>query len=597
MLSFSRGSAANRRYFEIPKTSRKFIRIIDPTSSSPDPPKEVIPKKNPTPGSTRRDAGTEGASTRRDAGDKVATADQLLADLMDEITLPKKTVSKKSDDALLSVLRPMVEKKDTYARTLAEKQKEYRSRKKTQEQKERDSWGGILDIAPNIYTKTRNEEAKRHIGALMNMKPSPVSKKKPALDKRSQGMKDATSQLSDAYTHLSSGFTIQFDHLAEDGVEHMRRNLGKLLDRFIKGIDYSDKWVAVYQYGTETSKIRPIDEITSAQIYNQLFEEGFLDPGTVEYLDPFESGGAFIPFNIASLNSIKFVNLKYHKLDGCALGTITKKLCPFTKKNLNSAIRNNDLELSDYHLKRLEEALSRKSKNTRREGRFWPYKLTIPFINLERQMIFQSINERSVKAIEGDNCLIYACKMAGVDEAKLNHMRNIIKIRSFSLAKLSIIADECELSFTVVDGSSSKSFKIGSGGTHISLLLYEGHYMINERIPVSPYFIQHASEVMRSHHTRFWTAEEKRTVCGRKPSGEFIKGAKRDHKLITVLKNIFKVGGFKEIRYGDYMTFSSTLYASKLRSLVDLEYEPRYCCRLKVSPKQNVVVLEEDVPL
>jgi len=575
MLSFSRGSAANRRYFEVPKTSRKFIRIIDPTSSIPEPPKEVVPRKSPMPGN----------------------ADQLLSDLMDEITLPKKSV-RGSDDVLLSVLRPMVEKKDTYARTLAEKQKEYRSRKKTQEQKERDSWGGILDIAPNIYTKTRNEEAKRHIGALMNMKPSPsTTKKKPALDKRSQGMKDATSQLSDAYTHLSSGFTIQFDHLAEDGVEHMRRNLGKLIDKFIKGIDYSDKWVAVYQYGTETSKIRPIDEITSAQIYNQLFEEGFLDPGTVEYLDPFESGGAFIPFNIASLNSIKFVNLKYHKLDGCALGTITKKLCPFTKKNLNSAIRNNDLELSDYHLKRLEEALSRKSKNTRREGRFWPYKLTIPFINLERQMIFQSINERSVKAIEGDNCLIYACKMAGVDEAKLNHMRNIIKIRSFSLAKLSIIAEECELSFTVVDGSSSKSFKIGSGGTHISLLLYEGHYMINERIPVSPYFIQHASEVMRSSHTRLWTAEEKRTVCGRKPSGEFIKGAKRDHKLITVLKNIFKVGGFKEIRYGDYMTFSSTLYASKLRSLVDLEYEPRYCCRLKVSPKQNVVVLEEDVPL
>jgi len=268
MLSFSRGSAANSRYFEVPKTSRKFIRIIDPTSSPPEPPKEVIPKKSPTPGSTRRDAGTESA-----------TADQLLADLMNEITLPKKSVHGKPDDstrrdagdkvaALLSVLRPIAEKKDTYARTLAEKQKEYRSRKKTQEQKERGSWGDIFDIAPNIYTKTRNEDAKRHIGAIMNMKPSPESKKKPALDKRSQGMKDATSQLTDAYTHLSSGFTIQFDHLAEDGVEHMRRNLGKLLDRFIKGIDYSDKWVAVYQYGTETSKIRPIDEITSAQIYN-----------------------------------------------------------------------------------------------------------------------------------------------------------------------------------------------------------------------------------------------------------------------------------------------------------------------------------------
>ena len=134
-------------------------------------------------------------------------------------------------------------------------------------------------------------------------------------------------------------------HLDPDGVEYIRRNLGKLLDRFVKSIDYSDKWVAVYQYGSETSRIRPIYEITSAQLYNQLFDEGFIDPGTVEYIDPFESGGAFIPFLIDSLNSLKFINLKYHKLDGNALAAVTRKLSPFTKKSLHAAMVQNDLKL------------------------------------------------------------------------------------------------------------------------------------------------------------------------------------------------------------------------------------------------------------
>ena len=228
------------------------------------------------------------------------------------------------------------------------------------------------------------------------------------------------------------------------------RNLGKLLDRFVKSIDYSDKWVAVYQYGSEMSRIRPIDEITSAQLYNQLFDERFIDPGTVEYIDPFESGGAFIPYLIDSLNSLKFINLKYHNLDGDAL-TINRKLSPFTKKSLHAAMVQNDLQLDEATLAKLEEALSRKNKNIRHEGRFWPYRLTIPHINLERQMIFGAIDQKSVKAIEGDNCLIYACKMAGVLESKLNHMRNVIRIQSFSLAKLDLFANECDLMFTVFD--------------------------------------------------------------------------------------------------------------------------------------------------
>jgi len=483
----------------------------------------------------------------------------------------------------------------------ARRQREYRERKKAQLIAEKDSWGGLFSIKPNLYTKTRDDEVKSHIGAILNMKPIHSAPKKPpsAIDKRAPSIKSAADQLTHAHRNLGSGFTIRFDHLDPDGVEYMRRNLGKLLDRFVKSIDYSDKWVAVYQYGSETSRIRPIDEITSAQLYNQLFDEGFIDPGTVEYIDPFESGGAFIPFLIDSLNSLKFINLKYHNLDGNALAAVTRKLSPFTKKSLHAAMVQNDLKLDAASLAKLEEALSRKSKNTRHEGKFWPYKLTIPHVNLERQMIFGAIDQKSVKAIEGDNCLIYACKMAGVSESKLNHMRNVIRIRSFSLAKLGLIANECELRFTVYD-VEGKTHRIGpEKGTPINLLLFEGHYMLNERIPVSPFFIKNHSEILRAHQTRWWTLSEKQRTRGRKSTGEFVKPEKTDFKLITVLRAIFSVGGFTEIRYGDYMTFSSTLYASKLKAMINLSYEPRYCCRLKVNPTaaKGDGSYEEEMPL
>ena len=484
----------------------------------------------------------------------------------------------------------------------AQRQKEYRLRKKARDTAEIDSWGGLLNIAPNLYTKYRDDEVKQHIGAILNMKPIPTIKPKVVIDKRSQSVKSAVDQLTYAHRNLSSGFSIRFDQLDPEGIEHMRRNLGKLLNRFIKSIDYSDKWVAIYQYGSETSRIRPIDEITSAQLYNQLFDEGFIDPGTVEYIDPFESGGAFIPYLIDTLNSLKFVNLKYHKLDGSALASVTKKLSPFTKRNLHSALIQNDLKLDEASLAKLEAALSRKSTNNRREGRFWPYKLTIPCCNLERQMIFSTIDRKSVQAIEGDNCLIYACKMAGISESKLNHMRDVIRIRTFSLAKVTEIATECELKFTIHD-DKGKIHRIGpENGTPIDLLLFDGHYMINDRIPISPFYVKHASEILRDHKTRWWTLSEKLRCRGRNNVGDFVKPRKDDFKLITVLRAIFSVGGFKEIRYGDYMTFSSTLYASKLKSMINLSYEPRYCCRLKVNPKvcsngSNDILIEDEIPL
>ena len=125
------------------------------------------------------------------------------------------------------------------------------------------------------YRHTRDYEAKDHIRSIFNLQPYRSTPLKPSKST------EAAAQINEAYRGLKGGFAIHFDRLDPIGLEHMKPNLWTILEKFIKGIDYSDKWVAIYQYGNEMSRIRPIDEITSAQLFNQLFEEGFLQPGTI----------------------------------------------------------------------------------------------------------------------------------------------------------------------------------------------------------------------------------------------------------------------------------------------------------------------------
>jgi len=142
-------------------------------------------------------------------------------------------------------------------------------------------------------------------------------------------------------------------------------------------------------------------------------------------------------------------------------------------------------------------------------------------------MIFNSINERTAKLIDRDNCLIYACKMAGMNEDLLDYMRGIIAIRSFTVERLHKIASETNIRF-IVSYENGRTLTIESKSEdekkELRLLLYKEHYMINEKVPVSQYFIRHRDEIMKSKQTRFWSIEEKMNIKGRKEDGTYVNG-------------------------------------------------------------------------
>ena len=56
-----------------------------------------------------------------------------------------------------------------------------------------------------------------------------------------------------------------------------------------------------------------------------------------------------------------------------------------------------------------------------------------------------------------------------------------------------------------------------------------------------------------------------------------------DFSLKKVLKALFEVEAFKPITSGDYMAFNSLICFEKIDSIKTLEYNERYCCRLKAN--------------
>ena len=118
-----------------------------------------------------------------------------------------------------------------------------------------------------------------------------------------------------------------------------------------------------------------------------------------------------------------------------------------------------------------------------------------------------------------DNCLIYACQKGGVDESIIDHMREIIKVRSFPQSKLQTISEECGIKFevSIIDlNNNSNNSKITYTPSNVSdpqlikLLLCEGHYMLNDPVECTTYYIEHYEDIMKC--TPGWTDERRQKI-------------------------------------------------------------------------------------
>ena len=107
--------------------------------------------------------------------------------------------------------------------------------------------------------------------------------------------------------------------------------------------------------------------------------------------------------------------------------------------------------------------------------------------------------------------------------------------------------------------------------------------MINERVKISPYYVRHIHEINADKNASKWTLEKKQIIDRtRVINGKtYYAFDQPDYPLKLVLKTIFEVNGFEPMKMGDYITYASSLYKYKLDPIDDLDYNPKFCCRLK----------------
>ena len=236
--------------------------------------------------------------------------------------------------------------------------------------------------------------------------------------------------------------------------EHLPEVIYKLLD----SINFNtEKWLVTYQY-KDHFKTKPLDDITERYLRDQVKHD--LEEHLHDYFE-YDLDYDFFPCAIQSLTKLHFINL------------------------------------------------TQSPKHKKAEGKFWRWLLKgFNELNLDRFMIFKKLDKETVKLINRENCFVYACRMAGLSNDLVNDMLYSIHKRSVSHADVSKIASECDLRLHVKE--PNKSYWVNEKGSHeVRLVLIHNHYMIDERVNVSPYYIKHRLEIMNDPKTKYWKREDK----------------------------------------------------------------------------------------
>jgi hypothetical protein len=278
------------------------------------------------------------------------------------------------------------------------------------------------------------------------------------------------------------------------GVDEVATDLINLL----KNIKGDDRWIVRYLYGG-TWKIRVLNEYTCLLLISQLEREGFVQSVRDEDAELIPEDYDFFPVSIQDLDKMVFENRAYKKIygsdpisnsnsdeelesveipDSKTPETPTKKTpklietekvekveqpkvkpLPTKKKEVPDLVleylkkTGAPPEVIDEYLKNKKQV---RAPYKHKQGSFWKWTCKIPGIDLSRYMIFNELDKNAAEKINGDNCFVYACKMAGIPEEKLRVMRELIRVESFPKYRIKQICTVVGIRFNIKDAQQMR---------------------------------------------------------------------------------------------------------------------------------------------
>lgn len=404
----------------------------------------------------------------------------------------------------------------------------------------------LLVMNPDLYTSKKHltDDQKSFIKSLMNMpldvKPSisRTTRQTNSIAKQQLGL--ASSKIRNKKrTPIQS---IDFDLTllkSEQERQYFFEHLPDVIHELLDSINFNTEHWTVYYHYDDHWKTRTLDDITERYMRDQVKHD------LQEHLHDFFEYGAdydFFPVMIQQLKQLRFINIDV---------------------------------LSPPH------GTGAKKKH---QGKFWRWLLKgYPELNLERFMIFHQLDKHAAQLIQRDNCFVYACQMAGLGDDLIDDLRYSIHKRSLSHKDIHDIAIKHNLKLHIKE--PGRSYYINpSGTTEVPLVLMNNHYMIDEKVNVSPYYILHKHEILKDKVTRYWIKEDKMRIIGIDSKGYYVKSMKTEFSLRKVINALFQVNAFEPITMNEYRAYASLVCFENIDTIKSLDYDPRFCCKLKTSP-------------
>ena len=219
-------------------------------------------------------------------------------------------------------------------------------------------------------------------------------------------------------------------------------------------------------------------------------------------------------------------------------------------------------------------------------GGFFAYVPLIP-VHLEKFGIFNTINKRNYK----DNCFIQACIQSNVlTPEEIDALRSFIRTKEVPRAKVREIADFIKCNFYVkyldetktstkhqieyymntTKGKNGKDY-----GRMIEMLLFRDHYMINDTVKMTPYYIEHYEDIQKQFPKM--PVEEQMLIINAK--GE--KTTSKGYKLPQILMTLVKCNRLRPIYKFETDIIATREYDdANLVEYQSLEYDEKLCCEL-----------------
>ncbi len=433
-----------------------------------------------------------------------------------------------------------------------------------------DEWNKLMNINPDLFPTHQQltNEQKEYIKSMMYR---PIEKK----SKRKRNRNDAAEakkQLGLATKEIKRNHigSIDFDlrKMNDEDKEYFFNHVESVVKSLLDKIDLNEQWTVYYEYDGSW-KQRTLDSITQSFLTNQLHTE-LVDRRTDMIAEtPIDSDSSFFPVQFRVLSMLRFVN---ETVVGTK-GETDSEYCVKDFKNRDGYRTYQLLKKQNVSKRELKSFLkSTLKKNIKiNGGKFWRWYLTINELNLERYMIFHKLDKQTVQIVNRDNCFIYACRMAELNDYIIDEMRCCIRKRSFGIRDIKEIAIKCNIKFIIKKQDGRNKVINKDGETTVKLLLFEDHYMINEKVAISPYYLKHREQINRD--CRYWKLCDKMLI--NRFDGRYYKKCDRLYSLRKVLKAIFEIDGFKTITSGDFMIFNSTVCFENIDSIKCLEFNEK----------------------